>query len=186
VHRLDKDTTGLMVVAKTLHAHANLVAQLQERTVGREYEAVVQGEMTGGGRVEANLGRHPRQRQKMAVQDFGGKEAITHYRLLQRFSGFTHIRVKLETGRTHQIRVHMAHIGYPLVGDATYAGRFKIPKNISLELLEKLRHFGRQALHAAQLGLIHPETDEYMEWQVPRPDDMEDLLRQLKQRETEL
>jgi len=182
VHRLDKDTTGLMVVAKTLQAHADLVEQLQERSVSREYEAVVQGEMTGGGRVEANIGRHPRQRQKMAVLDFGGKEAITHYRLLQRFPGFTHIRLKLETGRTHQIRVHMAHIGYPLVGDATYAGRFKIPKNTSPELLDRLRNFGRQALHAAQLGLDHPATGEYMEWQVPRADDIDELLGLLKQR----
>jgi len=182
VHRLDKDTTGLMVVAKTLQAHADLVEQLQERTVSREYEAVVQGEMTGGGRVEANLGRHPRQRKKMAVLDFGGKEAITHYRLLQRFPGFTHIRLKLETGRTHQIRVHMAHIGYPLVGDATYAGRFKIPKNTAPELLDRLRNFGRQALHAAQLGLDHPASGEYMEWQVPRPDDMDELLGLLKNR----
>ena len=182
VHRLDKDTTGLMVVAKTLQAHADLVEQLQERSVSREYEAVVQGEMTGGGRVEANIGRHPRQRQKMAVLDFGGKEAITHYRLLQRFPGFTHIRLKLETGRTHQIRVHMAHIGYPLVGDATYAGRFKIPKNTAPDLLDRLRNFGRQALHAAQLGLDHPATGEYMEWQVPRPDDIDELLGLLKLR----
>ena len=182
VHRLDKDTTGLMVVAKTLQAHADLVAQLQARTVSREYEAVAQGEMTGGGRVEANLGRHPRQRQKMAVLDFGGKEAITHYRLLRRYPGFTHIRLKLETGRTHQIRVHMAHIGYPLVGDVAYAGRSKIPKNTSPELLDRLRNFGRQALHAAKLGLIHPFTQEFMEWEVPRPDDMNELIELLKER----
>lgn len=176
VHRLDKDTTGLMVVAKTLQAHADLVAQLQERSVSREYEAVVQGVMTGGGRVEAAIGRHPRQRQKMAVLEFGGKEAITHYRVIERFSNHTHIRLKLETGRTHQIRVHMAHIGYSLVGDSTYAGRFKIPKQASPELLETLRSFSRQALHAAQLGLIHPATGEYMEWQVDRPDDFQHLL----------
>jgi len=181
VHRLDKDTTGLMVVAKSLQAHADLVKQLQDRTVSREYEAVVQGEMTGGGRVEGNIGRHPRQRQKMAVLDFGGKEAITHYRLLERFENFTHVRLKLETGRTHQIRVHMAHIGYPLVGDATYAGRFKIPKQASAELLAFLKGFGRQALHAAQLGLMHPRTGEYMEWQAEIPDDMDELLSMLHQ-----
>ena len=176
VHRLDKDTTGLMVVAKTLEAHADLVAQLQERTVSREYEAVVAGVMTGGGKVEAPIGRHPRQRQKMAVVEFGGKEAITHYRVVKRYPNHTHVRLKLETGRTHQIRVHMAHIGYALVGDSTYAGRMKIPKNLSKEQLDLLRNFGRQALHAAQLGLIHPATDEYMEWQVPRPADMQALL----------
>lgn len=179
VHRLDKDTTGLMVVAKTLEAHADLVAQLQERTVGREYEAVVAGVMTGGGKVEAPIGRHPRQRQKMAVVDFGGKEAITHYRVIKRYANHTHVRLKLETGRTHQIRVHMAHIGYALVGDSTYAGRMKMPKNASAEQLDMLRNFGRQALHAAQLGLIHPVTDEYMEWEVERPADMQALLDQL-------
>ena len=179
VHRLDKDTTGLMVVAKTLQAQTDLVAQLQERTVSREYEAVVQGTMTGGGRVEATIGRHPRQRQKMAVVDFGGKEAITHYRLMTRFEHYTHVRLKLETGRTHQIRVHMAHIGYPLVGDSTYAGRFKIPKGCTREMIEKMREFPRQALHAAALGLIHPVTGEYMEWQAERPDDFEDLLQLL-------
>ncbi|MBU3068310.1 23S rRNA pseudouridine(1911/1915/1917) synthase RluD [Aestuariicella sp. G3-2] len=179
VHRLDKDTTGLMVVAKTLEAHADLVAQLQERTVSREYEAIVPGVMTGGGKVDEPMARHPRQRQKMAVVQFGGKEAITHYRVIKRFTAHTHIRLKLETGRTHQIRVHMAHIGYPLVGDSTYAGRMKIPKQASPELLEMLKGFGRQALHAAQLGLIHPATDEYMEWQAPRPDDMAELLRLL-------
>ena len=176
VHRLDKDTTGLMVVAKTLEAHTDLVAQLQERSVSREYEAVVQGVMTGGGRVDAAMGRHPRQRQKMAVVDFGGKEAITHYRVAERFPQHTHIRLKLETGRTHQIRVHMAHIGYPLIGDATYAGRFKVPKNASKELLDYLKAFSRQALHAAKLGLMHPSSGEYMEWQVERPADMQQLL----------
>jgi 23S rRNA pseudouridine1911/1915/1917 synthase len=179
VHRLDKDTTGLMVVAKSLEAHADLVEQLQERTVSREYEAIVPGVMTGGGKVDAPMARHPRQRQKMAVVTFGGKEAITHYRVIKRFTAHTHVRLKLETGRTHQIRVHMAHIGYPLVGDFTYAGRMKIPKQASPELLERLKNFGRQALHAAQLGLIHPITDEYMEWQAPRPDDMAELLRLL-------
>ncbi|MYM64600.1 23S rRNA pseudouridine(1911/1915/1917) synthase RluD [Pseudomaricurvus sp. HS19] len=180
VHRLDKDTTGLMVVAKTLEAHADLVAQLQERSVSREYEAVVVGVMTGGGSVDEPMGRHPRQRQKMAVVNFGGKEAITHYRLLKRFANHSHVRLKLETGRTHQIRVHMAHIGYPLVGDSTYAGRMKVPKGATPELLEFLRGFGRQALHAAQLGLIHPVTGDYMEWQVPLPEDMQQLLALLK------
>lgn len=184
VHRLDKDTTGLMVVAKTLEAHTDLVAQLQERSVSREYEAISQGVMTGGGMVEANIGRHPKQRTKMAVLNFGGKEAITHYRVIQRFDAYTHIRLKLETGRTHQIRVHMAHIGYPLVGDSAYAGRFKIPKGLDKELIEKLRGFPRQALHAAQLGLIHPSSGEYMEWDAELPADMVDLLADLKASKT--
>lgn len=184
VHRLDKDTTGLMVVAKTLEAHTDLVAQLQERSVSREYEAISQGVMTGGGMVEANIGRHPKQRTKMAVLNFGGKEAITHYRVIKRFDAYTHIRLKLETGRTHQIRVHMAHIGYPLVGDSAYAGRFKIPKGLDKALIEKLRSFPRQALHAAQLGLIHPTSGEYMEWDAELPADMVDLLADLKASQT--
>ena len=179
VHRLDKDTTGLMVVAKTLQAHADLVAQLQERTVNREYEAVVTGVMTGGGTVKGAIGRHPRQRQKMAVLDFGGKEATTHYRVVNRYQHHTHVRLKLETGRTHQIRVHMSHIGYPLVGDAAYAGRFKIPRDLSASLVDQLKNFPRQALHAAQLGLIHPVTGEYCEWQAGIPKDMQLLLNAL-------
>ncbi len=185
VHRLDKDTTGLMVVAKSIAAHTDLVAQLQDRTVSREYEAVTQGVMTGGGCVEGNIGRHPRQRTKMAVRDFGGKEAVTHYRVLQRFANHTHIRVKLETGRTHQIRVHMAHIGYPLVGDGVYAGRFKIPKGASRDLLAMLKAFPRQALHAANLGLIHPVTGEYMEWDAPLPEDFVELLLALARDDSE-
>ena len=136
VHRLDRDTTGLMVVAKTLQAHADLVAQLQARDVHREYDAVVMGSMTGGGKVEEPMGRHPQQRTKMAVVQFGGKEAITHYRLQKRYRDHCHVRCFLETGRTHQIRVHMAHIRHPLVGDATYAGRPRLPKGASDELVK--------------------------------------------------
>lgn len=179
VHRLDKDTTGLMVVAKTLAAHNDLIAQLQERSVSREYEAVAIGTMTGGGCVDEPIGRHPKQRTMMAVVR-DGKEAITHYRLVERFVGHTHLRLKLETGRTHQIRVHMAHIRHPLVGDHTYAGRFKIPKGSTDELIEVLKSFPRQALHAAQLGLIHPDTAEYMQWQAPLPEDFDLLLQALR------
>jgi 23S rRNA pseudouridine1911/1915/1917 synthase len=178
VHRLDKDTTGLMVVAKTLQAQRFLVAQMQKRSVTREYEAVVQGHMTGGGKVDAPIGRHPRSRQKMAVVG-GGKDAVTHYRVLKRFRHYTHVRLKLETGRTHQIRVHMAHIGYPLIGDGTYSGRFKIPRGCTPDMIELLRSFPRQALHAATLGLIHPVTRDYMEWQSDRPDDFTQLLVRL-------
>ena len=137
--------------------------------------------MTGGGTVEADIGRHPRVRTKMAVVKSGGKEAITHYRVEQRFADFTHVRVKLETGRTHQIRVHMAHIGYPLVGDSVYAGRLKVPRCASGTLIETLRSFPRQALHAGELGLIHPQHEDYMHWQAPLPDDMNQLLAVLSQ-----
>ena len=186
VHRLDKDTTGLMVVAKTLAAHHDLVRQLQARSVKREYEAVVQGTMTGGGTVEAAIGRHPRSRTKMAVVSHGGKEAITHYRLIHKFRDHTHIRLGLETGRTHQIRVHMAHISHPLVGDATYAGRMKLPKGASGELIELLRNgFKRQALHAASLALVHPHSGEIMEWDAALPADFENLLDVLSNNETD-
>ena len=181
VHRLDKDTSGLMVVAKTLLAQNHLVNQLQARTVSREYEAVVFGNMTGGGRVEADIGRHPKQRKKMAVVTLGGKEAITHYRLLKRFGNHCHIKCMLETGRTHQIRVHMAHIKHALVGDAMYAGRPRIPKAASEALINGLRGFGRQALHARRLALIHPVTGEEVSWEVDLPQDFVDLLQLLEQ-----
>ena len=175
VHRLDKDTTGLMVVAKTLTAQANLVAQLQDRSMGREYEAVVQGHMTGGGKVDEPIGRHGTQRTKMTVTPTG-KDAVTHYRVLHKFPSHTYIRCKLETGRTHQIRVHLSHIGYPLVGDATYAARTRLVKGIGPTLRNMLQNFGRQALHAKALGLIHPATQEWMEWEVELPDDFIELL----------
>ena len=176
VHRLDKDTTGLMVVAKTLEAHTDLVAQLADRTVSREYEAVAVGAMTGGGTVNAPMGRHPLQRKLMAVLSQGGKRAVTHYRVAKRYPSHTHIRVKLETGRTHQIRVHMAHIGHPLVGDQTYGNRFKIPKGANQHLIDTLKHFPRQALHAFKLGLEHPGSGEYVEWTAPLPEDFRKLL----------
>lgn len=176
VHRLDKETTGLMVVAKTLEAHTDLVEQLADRTVSREYEAVAVGVMTGGGTVDAPMGRHPTQRKLMAVLSSGGKRAVTHYRVARRYPHHTHIRVKLETGRTHQIRVHMAHIGFSLVGDATYGKRFKIPKAANTHLIETLKAFPRQALHAAKLGLEHPGTGEYTEWTAPVPADFQNLL----------
>lgn len=180
VHRLDKETTGLMVVAKTLEAHTDLVAQLADRTVSREYEAVAVGAMTGGGTVNAPMGRHPIHRKLMAVLSQGGKRAVTHYRVATRFPHHTHIKVKLETGRTHQIRVHMAHIGFALVGDKTYGKSFKIPKGANANLIEALKAFPRQALHAAKLGLEHPGTGEYTEWTAPIPEDFKGLLEALK------
>ncbi len=185
VHRLDKDTTGLMVVAKNLSAHAHIVDQLQTREMGREYEAIVSGVMTGGGTVDEPIARSPKNRKKMAVSPFG-KRAVTHYRVIKRFNANSHIRVKLETGRTHQIRVHMAHINYPLVGDTTYAGRLKIPARASDFLKDALRQFGRQALHAKKITLIHPRTQEEMSWESDLPQDMLSLLDSLNESEHEL
>ena len=182
VHRLDKDTTGLMVVARSLAAHTDLVAQLQDRTVHREYEAVVRGVMTGGGVVDAPIGRHPQNRLKMAVVR-GGKPSVTHYRVVKRYKAHTHIRLNLQTGRTHQIRVHMSHQHFPLVGDDLYGGGLKLPKSCPAELEKVLRAFRRQALHARQLGLIHPVTGEYMEWEVPLTDDFQMLLDSLAENE---
>lgn len=180
VHRLDRDTTGLMVVARSLEAHADLVNQLQDKSLYREYAAVVYGVMTGGGRVDAPIGRHPRDRKRMAVNE-QGKQAVTHYRLVKRYRGHTHVSVRLETGRTHQIRVHMAHIRYPLVGDPVYGGRLRFPAGASEALRDTLQHFRRQALHARKLGLIHPLSGEYLEFEAPLPDDMQQLLDALEQ-----
>lgn len=175
VHRIDKDTSGLLVVARTLKAQKSLVDQLQARAFEREYQAVVFGVMTAGGTVDAPIGRHPKNRLRQAVVP-GGKEAITHYRVLERFRVHTHVQVKLETGRTHQIRVHMAHINYPLVGDPAYGGRLRIPAGATPELDAVLRSFKRQALHAARLGISHPDSGEPMAWEAPLPEDMQALL----------
>jgi 23S rRNA pseudouridine1911/1915/1917 synthase len=180
VHRLDKDTTGLMVVAKTLIAHASLVNQLQERSVSREYEAVVHGVLIGGGTVERPLGRHPVNRKKRAIVE-EGQEAITHYRVLNRFRSHTHIQVKLETGRTHQIRVHMAYLNHALVGDPMYGGRLQLPASCSRELADFLRQFRRQALHARRLALLHPESGEELSWEAETPGDMVELMELLRQ-----
>ena len=178
VQRLDKDTSGLMVIARTPEAHTWLVERLQARQVTREYQAVVAGVMTAGGTVEAPIGRHPVQRKRMAVVD-GGKPAVTHYRVIRRFAAHTHVRLRLESGRTHQIRVHMAHIHHPIVGDPVYGGRPRFPRNAGPRLLETLRHFPRQALHASRLELDHPSTVQPVEWQAPLPEDMRTLLERL-------
>lgn len=174
VHRLDKDTSGLMVVAKTLVAQTNLVRQLQARTVKREYVALAIGEVSRGGTVDADIGRHPTQRTRMAVVRYGGKPARTHYRVMERFAGYTLLECSLETGRTHQIRVHMASIGHPLVGDPLYAGH------------RKRLAFPRQALHAKRLGLIHPVSGEAVQWQCALPEDMNALLRDLRGQRVEM
>ncbi len=178
VHRLDKDTTGLMVVAKSLPAHTSLVRQLQARDIAREYQAVVQGVLTGGGTVDEPLDRHPVNRKKRAVVA-DGQEAVTHYKLVKRFRAHSHIWVKLETGRTHQIRVHMAYRNYPLVGDPLYGGRLHIPVACSEELRQTLQGFKRQALHATRLAFTHPVSGEELSWEQPCPEDMQQLLQVL-------
>lgn len=180
VHRLDKDTTGLMMVAKTLTAQTALVAQLQARTVSREYDAIVVGAMTAGGKVDAPIGRHPKDRQRQAVTA-SGKPAVTHYRVNERFRAHTHVRCRLETGRTHQIRVHLAHVRYPLVGDPVYGGRLKMPAGAGESLKTLLREFPRQALHAHKLRFEHPVSGAPVECKAPLPDDMFLLLDALRE-----
>lgn len=181
VHRLDKDTSGLLVVAKTLSSHQALTASIQRRQVKREYQAVVCGLVTAGGEVNEPLGRHPVLRKKRAVvHGSGGKMSVTHYRVLQKFRAHTLLQVNLETGRTHQIRVHMAHLGFPLLGDPLYGGRLKLPAGASPALIDSLQQFRRQALHAWKLGLVHPHTDEYLDWEAPLPADMQALLAVLE------
>ncbi|PCJ42503.1 MAG: 23S rRNA pseudouridine(1911/1915/1917) synthase RluD [SAR86 cluster bacterium] len=177
VHRLDKETSGLMVVARTLESHRLLTEQIQAREVNREYQAVAIGLVTAGGTVDAPLGRHPVHRTKRAVvAEKNGKNAVTHYRVLKKYRAHTHLLVKLETGRTHQIRVHMAHLGFPLIGDQVYGGRPRIPKAASPELISMITNFKRQALHAWKLGLQHPGTGEFMAWEAELPQDMLTLL----------
>lgn len=171
VHRLDKDTTGVMVVARSLRAHTSLVQQLQERRMGRTYRAVVCGSPPSEGTVDAPIARHPRDRVRMAVVA-SGKPAVTHYQVSRSFQGFTELQVSLETGRTHQIRVHLAHIGFPLVGDPVYAGT-------ACRRAGTERGFDRQALHAWRLRLQHPAGGKEQEFQAPLPADFERLLRQL-------
>ena len=180
VHRLDKDTTGLMVVAKTIAAQTNLVESLQAREITREYEAIANGIMTAGGLVDEPIGRHATKRTHMAVT-FSGRPSVTHYRVMEKFRLHTRLRLRLETGRTHQIRVHMAHITHPLVGDPVYGGRPRPPKNSTEALLMKLRSFKRQALHAAMLSLFHPITGEEMTWHADLPADFVELIDLLQE-----
>ena len=175
VHRLDKDTSGLLVVARSLRAHTALVAQLQARRIERYYLAVVNGLPIAGGSVDAPVGRHPVDRQRMAVTP-GGKPAVTHYRIQQRFRGHSLLQVKLDTGRTHQIRVHMAHIRLPLLGDPVYGGRPRLPPGASPHCIEAIQGFRRQALHAERLALSHPLSGEWREWPASLPPDLAQLL----------
>ncbi|MDX1381107.1 MAG: RluA family pseudouridine synthase, partial [Xanthomonadales bacterium] len=176
-HRLDKDTSGALVIARTLTAHAALVRQLQARTVSRIYQALARGEIDAPGRVDAPIGRHPADRKRMAVVR-SGRGAVTHYRVLQRYTGFTLLEVSLETGRTHQIRVHLSHLGHPLVGDPVYARRVKraeVPDHV----LESVRAFPRQALHAWRLSFRHPCSGEPVAFEAPVPADLAGLLGRL-------
>jgi 23S rRNA pseudouridine1911/1915/1917 synthase len=181
VHRLDKDTSGVMVVARTLPAHASLVEQLQAREVHRQYVAIVYGPMIAGGSIDAPIGRHPRDRLRQAVVEGpASKPAITHYRVRERFRAHTLIECRLETGRTHQIRVHMAHIRHPLVGDGMYGGGLKLPKGASPELTETMRAFKRQALHAEKLEFKHPRNGELVSVTAEIPADMQHLIAALR------
>lgn len=179
VHRLDKDTTGLMVVAKTVPAQTHLVEALQRREITREYEAIAIGIMTKGGTVDEPISRHPSKRTHMAVHPMG-KPAVTHYRIMERFRAHTRLRLRLESGRTHQIRVHMSFISHPLIGDPLYGGRPRPPRGASEAFLQVLRKFDRQALHATMLRLVHPISGELLEWHAPIPDDMVELVETLR------
>jgi 23S rRNA pseudouridine1911/1915/1917 synthase len=179
VHRLDKNTSGLLVVARTPEAHTGLVAALGARAITREYLAICSGVMTGGGTIDEPIGRHRTQRTRMAVRA-DGRPAVTHYRVVQRFAAHTLVRVQLETGRTHQIRVHLAHAGFPLVGDPVYGGRRRLPAGCSPALAAALGAFSRQALHAVSLQLTHPLSGKPMAWEAPLPSDMQSLLAALE------
>jgi len=178
VHRLDKDTSGVMVVARTLPAHTALIEQLSGRQVHRQYLAVVVGALVSGGTANAPIDRHPRDRIRMAVRE-DGKDAVTHFRLRERFRAHTLLECRLETGRTHQIRVHMAHLKHPIVGDPLYGGSLKLPKGATPELVEALRGFRRQALHAETLEFAHPVTGEPIRCSAPMPADMQALVKVL-------
>ncbi|WP_271680131.1 23S rRNA pseudouridine(1911/1915/1917) synthase RluD [Thermomonas mangrovi] len=180
VHRLDKDTSGVMVVARTLQAHTALVAQLSAREVHRQYLAIVVGALVSGGTADAAIDRHPRDRLRMAVRE-DGKDAVTHYRLRERFRAHTALECRLETGRTHQIRVHMAHLKHPIVGDPLYGGSLRLPKGASEDLIAALRGFKRQALHAEVLAFAHPVTGEAIRCEAPVPADMQALMALLRE-----
>jgi len=180
IHRLDKGTTGVLVVARSLRAYHALIKQQQARQFVREYQAIVKGVLVAGGCIDAPIGRHPVQRTKMAIVA-NGKPARTHYRITRRFRAYTRLQVSLETGRTHQIRVHLAHQHYPLLGDTTYGGRLTIPSKSQTDFVTALQAFQRPALHAECLGFVHPVTQKFMEWKAPLPTDLQILLTALEQ-----
>ena len=179
VHRIDKDTSGLLVVAKNLEAQFSLSKQLAKKTVYRVYDLICYGTMIAGGKIDEPIKRHPVDRVKMAILP-GGRDAVTHYNVKERFQHFTRVQAQLETGRTHQIRIHFTYIGFPLVGDPIYVSRIKVPAGASDKLASTLRGFKRQALHASKLGLIHPQTKQEMMFEAPWPQDFIDLLDVLR------
>jgi 23S rRNA pseudouridine1911/1915/1917 synthase len=180
IHRLDKDTSGLLVVARTPEAMTSLSRQLEARSMAREYRALCVGVMTGGGSIDAPIGRNRSDRLRMAVRA-SGRSAVTHYRVLERFRAHTYLSVRLETGRTHQIRLHLSHLKYPIVGDPVYGGRFAQPRGAAPALVALLRAFKRQALHAARLGFEHPRTGKHMDFETPVPEDFARLLEALRE-----
>lgn len=182
IHRLDKNTSGLLIVAKTLPAFTHLVQMLQDRDINRHYVALIQGNIISGNTIDAPIGRHPTNRLKMAVVK-SGKPARTHYRVIKRFNVYTYLSLKLETGRTHQIRVHLAHQNFPIVGDPTYGGRKQLPKGAPETLIETLNHFKRQALHAVELDFIHPITKQEIHLRAELPQDFQNLLQVLNDSE---
>jgi len=187
VHRLDKDTSGLLVIAKNEIAQNNLIKQLQKKSVYREYRAIVWGQIWQNKTINKPIGRHPRNRLKMAINEINGKDSITHFEVLERFAFHTYLKCNLETGRTHQIRVHMQHNQTPIVGDPIYGFKKIIPsKEFSDNLKNNVLNFNRQALHAIKLGLVHPITDEEMFWEINLPNDMKNLLQLIRQETTEL
>ena len=184
VHRLDKNTSGLMVVAKNSKSQKYLVEQLQSHSISREYSAIVYGYMISGGSIEESIGRDPKDRVKQAIVS-NGKNATTHFRVIDRFKSHTHVKAILETGRTHQIRVHLSHIGHPLIGDPMYGGRVRFPKKASIDLKDSLINFKRHALHSKKLTLTHPISGENMSWISKLPDDMLKLLEVLQEFDSE-
>ena len=184
VHRLDKNTSGLMVVAKNSKSQKYLVEQLQSHSISREYSAIVYGYMISGGSIEESIGRDPKDRVKQAIVS-NGKNATTHFRVIDRFKSHTHVKAILETGRTHQIRVHLSHIGHPLIGDPMYGGRVRFPKKASIDLKDSLINFKRHALHSKKLTLTHPISGENMSWTSKLPDDMMKLLEVLQEFDSE-
>lgn len=180
VHRLDKDTSGLLLIAKTLTAHTALVRLLEDREISRHYLAVCGGVLTGGGKIDEPIGRHRVDRKRMCIRD-DGKPAVTHYTVIERFAAHTYISVRLETGRTHQIRVHFAHRRHALIGDPVYGGRLALPKGAGEHLVTVLRRFRRQALHATKLEFVHPDSGETLSLEVPPPDDFLALLAALRE-----
>jgi 23S rRNA pseudouridine1911/1915/1917 synthase len=184
VHRLDKDTSGLMVVAKTERTRQHLTRDLEARRIKRDYVAIVQGVMIAGGTIDAPIGRHRVDRTRMTVTD-RGREAVSHYRVMKKYRAHTLVQVSLESGRTHQIRVHMAHIRFPIIGDPVYGGRLRIPAGANTRLTEAMQSFKRQALHAAKLSLTHPESGEMLRWVASVPPDMGELMEALAEDEQE-